>query len=53
MTLRDLSGFRISERSKLGQPSDALAAATAIVDAAAAGNLAPTEAAELSRVVST
>jgi hypothetical protein len=53
MTLCDLSGRRISERSKLGQPSDAPAAATAIVDAVAAGDLTPTEAAELSRVVST
>jgi Family of unknown function (DUF5681) len=38
---------------KLEQPSDALAAAAAIVDAVAAGDLTPTEAAELSRVVST
>jgi Family of unknown function (DUF5681) len=38
---------------KLEQPSDALTAATAIVDAVAAGDLTPSEAAELSRVVST
>jgi hypothetical protein len=38
---------------KLERPADALAAATAIVDAVAAGDLTPSEAAELSRVVST
>jgi hypothetical protein len=38
---------------KLEQPADALAAAAAIVDAVAAGELTPAEAAELSRVVST
>jgi Family of unknown function (DUF5681) len=37
---------------RLEQPSDALAAAAAIVEAVATGDLTPSEAAELSRVVS-
>ena len=37
---------------KLEQPSDAVAAATAIADAVAAGDLTPSEAAALSRLVS-